>query len=692
MDKTNRLVAMIAVLMMVAVGSTVYIVMDSENSDAASYSYTLSNIPGYVELRPGDTLTITYLSANIYEPSDFVNIRNTVPWLSYSRTGATPTYTHRLSGQAEFGTWIYHTSKTVTLDVFVNVNFVLDGFTSTQKSYGTVQLPSPEIRPNYTLKWYTAQSGGSFIGDAGQTVNMTSAQTLYGRWEQTTAFFTPSTDDVYVHYLDSMSYTVNVSPPNGTIAANWVNPAVQQAFSINNTTKTISISSVTLISGTYELSITATSSGMNSSVMSLFIHVYPHEIRNLEPYGLSAWSYTVTTNNTADTMSLISASMTTGSTTTVIPNSSISIDNINRVIGYTFASVGTYEFALKITGPTGNNNTLVLRIFVTDTIISGTPSIDNITVIKNGNGNFDFVLVNPQNYASILWDFGAGTSVMNQNITQNYTYNNPGIYYLNVTLTNSLGVTATITKIIDAMQPGTPTVAYRNSMYVAVVEVAATNSSQVTVTCPAWMSWEFITAGSVNYVKVSGMFTDLASVGNTYNLSIRSNGNTDESWALTLYPASTDALNPDFEFEWINGFSIRLKYTGTTDGATKVYVQWITGGGYAPYLVTSDGWMYHTYTQSGTFTITISALRLGIEKSVQKLITINSGSPGGGDGGGEIGGGGPPDIEPNIMPIIMAAFVAVLVILGISAYFGQQIIAGISVIALLAIIAVGLIL
>ena len=616
--------ALVAAVMLCGI---VVIVADSDSVEGAHYSYNLSNMPRTLNLAPGDTFMITQDDMSFSTESYFMSMSNAFGYENLSFQSDL----RKITVTVKYGT--YSTSfagnfsrYNFTVDVFTGITFKVPagtGYIDTyQKSYGSIPLPNPETRENFALRWYSAETGGTLIGNAGQTISTSASTptTMWGRWIQTNAFFPSGSADVYVHHLDSLSYTVTANPPNSTLSAQWANPNITQPFTLNG--NVVSIPRVDLISGTYELKILASSPGLESTMMTLSVHVYPHEIRNLDSYGLSYWSYTVSTNNPADTMSLIRATRTVDGNTMTLGNATVSIDNTNRIIGYNFTEVGVYEFALKITSPTANNITLVLRILVSDEIISGTPSVSNVTIINNGNGNFDFVLQNPLNYVSILWDFGDGGMEMNQNVSRNYTYSSPGVYSFSVILTNSFGVTATLTRTVDDMRPDTPAKAYRNEEYVAIVEVAATNSSSVTVEGPNWISWEFIPAGSKNYVRISGTFTDPNLVGDDITITVKSSGTTDKQWTVLLSPASTDSLSPDFILEFVSQYTARLKYTGSTDGATNVFVQWKTGGGYVKYTPSSDGWMYHNFTESGTFTVTISAVRMGIETTTSKVITI----------------------------------------------------------------------
>jgi len=616
--------ALVAAVMLCGIA---VIVVDSENAEAAHYSYNLSNMPRTLNISPGDTFMITQDDMSFSTESYFMSMSNAFGYENLSFQSDL----RKITVSVKYGT--YSTSfggnfskYNFTVDVFTGITFKVpagSGYIDTyQKSYGSIQLPNPETRENFALRWYSTETGGTLIGNAGQTISTSASTptTIWGRWIQTTAFFPSGSADVYVHYLDSLTYTITSNPPNSTLSAQWANPNITQPFTLNG--NVVSIPRVDLISGTYELKILASSPGLESTMMTLFVHVYPHEIRNLDSYGLSYWSYTVSTNNPSDTMSLIRATRTVDGNTTTLSNATVSIDNTNRIIGYSFTEVGVYEFALKITSPTANNITLVLRILVTDEIISGTPSVSGVTIINNGNGNFDFVLQNPLNYVSILWDFGDGGTEMNQNVSRNYTYSSPGVYQFSVTLTNSFGVTATLTRTVDDMRPDTPSNAYRNEQYVATVEVAATSSSSVTVEGPDWLSWEFIPAGGKNYVRISGTFTDPNLVGDEITITVRSSGTIDKQWTVLLSPASTDSLSPDFILEFVSQYTARLKYTGSTDGATNIFVQWRTGGGYVKYTPSSDGWMYNNFTEAGTFTVTVSAVRMGIETTTSKVITI----------------------------------------------------------------------
>jgi len=616
--------ALVAAIMLCGI---VIAVADSDNAEAASYSYNLSNMPRNLSLNPGDILTVNQDDLSFSTEAYFMSMSNTFGYENLSFSNGIRTITTTV----KYGTYSVSfpgnfSKYNFTADVFTGITFKVpagSGYIDTyQKSYGSIQLPNPETRPNFALRWYSAETGGTLIGNAGQTISTSASTptTIWGRWIQTNTFFPASTADIYVHHLDSLSYTITANPSNSTLSAQWVDPNITQPFTLSG--NVVSIPRVDLISGTYELKITASSSGMSSSTMSLFIHVYPHEIRNLDSYGLSYWSYTVSTNNPADTMSLIRATRTADGNTTVLSNATVSIDHVNRMIGYTFTSTGVYEFALKISSPTSNNNTLVLRILVSDDIISGTPSVSDVIIINNGNGNFDFVLQNPLNYLTILWDFGDGTTEANQNVSRNYAYSSPGVYTFNAILTNSFGVTASLTRTVDDMRPDTPANAYRNEQYVATVEVAATNSSSVTVESPNWLSWEFIPVGGKNYVRISGTFIDPNIVGTEVTITVESSGTADKQWTVLLNPSSTDSLSPDFILEFVSGYTARLQYTGTTDGATNIFVQWRTGGGYVKYVPSTDGWMYYDFTEAGTFTVTVSAVRLGIETTTSKVMII----------------------------------------------------------------------
>jgi len=679
MNKGHKLLAFSVASMMLMAGIFAAMSFGTENEDQEnetlgspnSVTYYIASQTGVVELRPGDTLLVR---GNPIHPTTVTQTLNA------SGASGQGVYTHagyHVLNNVRVGTHNvtfapHNSAYNFTIDVFVGVTFKIPtdegGFIDNfQKSYNTIQLPSLPPRNNYVLQWFTSEGGGSLIGAAGDMIQTSSSfpQTLWGRWVPTAAYFVQDTNRVFVHYLESMEYKVNPKPEHSVLTAHWANPMIQQEFNFSN--NVISIDKIVLPSGTHEMIITASSPGISSTSMSLFINVYPHEIRNLDTFGLSYWSYTVTTTNPYDEMDLIMATRTdAGGNTHDVPHSEVIIDDINRIISHVFSEVGLYEFALRLTAPPVDNqppvtNTLVLRIWVTDEIVSGTPSVDGVTIIQNANGHFDFVLINPSNFLFIIWDFGNGNTETTRLTTQSHRYLDPDIFTLRVTLSNSFNDTVTIERIVTFIDVQTPAVAHREVRYVAVVEVDASHKNEITVDAPDWLYWDFLQGDGTNFVRIFGTFEDPRYVGREYTITVSTLGYTDAKWDIVLRASPTDALRPDFALEWVDGRTIRILYTGSSDGGTDIFVQWRAGAGFS--VLFEETWTYHTYSESGTFTISVSAIRDQHHVTASKAITIN------------ISGGGPvhgPDEGFSGKTMIAVTLVIMLFLFCIaSAYAGR---------------------
>ena len=566
-------------------------------------------------------------------------------------------YSFKATIRTNFGTYVHNFN--VTIQPY-NVKYVLQGETNHQ-TYGSTILYSPEVRDNYQLRWYTASTGGSQIGNAGQTVTITDNTTLYGRWEQTKVIFNPNVlaADVYVHYRDFVEYNVGTMPTGCTITAKWNSTAVTLPIIVSGST--VRVNSINLESGVYAMTITAGKTGMNPSSMTLYVHVYPHEVKDLEPYGLSTWSYIVPTYNALDTMELVSATKTVAGITSSVSGSAITISTNNRTIGYTFSEEGIYEFTLRLKSPAGDRCTTILRINATETIISATPMCDGISAIKNADRIVDFTLQNPQNFVSVIWSYGDGATEQNVNTTRAHAYNSPNIYTAKATLTNSLGATVTVTAIVDLMEESKPTSAYRNGQYTAVVKF---NGLLTPESIPSWLTFSIVNSGSVNYAVITGSFSDVLLVGSKADISLNPSIGQPIKWTIDLKAAVTDALIADFEYE-IVGNVVKVWYTGTIDGATTVYVQWADGTGQALFLPTSDGKMAHTYS-NGIYILRMFAIRDGISNEAAVEIRIIGASSGAGQGNGNNDDGDDGDDEsPEKDYSLLIVVVLAITILGV---------------------------
>lgn len=83
---------------------------------------------------------------------------------------------------------------------------------------GAVILPTPDSRTGYTFNgWYTASSGGTFVGNAGSSYSPTSSITLYAQWTQITYTITWNANGGSVSPTSNTgTYGQNVTAPTPT--------------------------------------------------------------------------------------------------------------------------------------------------------------------------------------------------------------------------------------------------------------------------------------------------------------------------------------------------------------------------------------------------------------------------------------------------------------------------------------------
>jgi len=571
------------------------------------------------------------------------DLANKVSWVG--GTTSKVTYNHPqwgmmtawfVNGTATPGTYTYTNSQlniNLTIVVTTYITYKVQGESDAEQTYSssTVQLRNHNSATDHQFRWFKDSGYTQLVGNAGQNASISSSTTLYGKNIQTKVTLEKASDNVYVHYRDTETYKVKTTPSDVKITPQWSSD-ISQPFSWNGSD--ITFTDVNLPSGIYAMSVTVEKTGMNPSTMILYINVYPNDIMNLTFSTLGAWSYTIPTYNALDGAKILSATRTLDDQTYSVPVSGITVTSDTRKISYTFTEEGVYEFVVQLLSPQAGNMgsvhcTAIIRVDVQDKIESGTPLCDGISVSKNGR-LYDFTLLNPQNYVSIIWDFGDYSSEMSSSITRPHNYAFPGIYKVTATLVNSDGETTQVSVLIDAMEVGMPDSLLRYQVYYGSVIVVAASVSDITVNCPDWMSWEFIQSSSTSYVAVRGSFTDAELVGDTVTIEIYSQGTLVKSQKVELLKGYSDAHYSDFEYE-LDGNSIRIKFTGTRDKSTVISVEWYAGAGQTLYRERADGWMYHTYKQSGPITLTVSALSGGVNNSSERNFTISA-TPGNGDG------------------------------------------------------------
>ena len=141
-----------------------------------------------------------------------------------------------------------------------------------------ITLPSASKQYHSFSGWYTAASGGTRVGGAGDQYTVTANTTLYAQYNVIPVSFTTTQDTAYIVQGSSFSYTAGTSPADASLSvsgASWL------SVSGKNVAGTASPS---VNPGTYHVTLTA-SYGTQSAVQSFDIVVVEKLIFESVPTG-----------------------------------------------------------------------------------------------------------------------------------------------------------------------------------------------------------------------------------------------------------------------------------------------------------------------------------------------------------------------------------------------------------------------
>ena len=208
-------------------------------------------------------------------------------WVLSGTPTAAGTYTITLSGDVGSpwstpGTWSDTYTFVVTATT-ATVTFNGNGGTAAKTNQTTdigsqITLPSASKQYYSFSGWYTAQSGGTRVGGAGDSYTVSGDVILYAQYNVIPVSFTTIQDTEYIVQGSSFSYTAGTSPADASLSvsgASWL------SVSGKNVAGTASPS---VNPGTYHVTLTA-SYGTQSAVQSFDIVVVEKLIFESVPTG-----------------------------------------------------------------------------------------------------------------------------------------------------------------------------------------------------------------------------------------------------------------------------------------------------------------------------------------------------------------------------------------------------------------------
>jgi uncharacterized repeat protein (TIGR02543 family) len=363
------------------------------------------------------------------------------------------------------------TTGTTTTDCLITYNAAGGSVTPSivYAAYGAIiTLPTP-TQSGYTFNgWYTAYSGGTRVGGAGDSYTVSGNITLYAQW----TLIVPSAPTVTNNTSTTSQWSVNV-----TFGSNTSSVVVRYGTSAGSYGTTAG---------------TTNTSGSNVSPIGPFLSNTTYYWQATPYYGTNGTgtagtattgsvrtlaSYTVTYNANSGTVSPTSAPVTEGNSVT-LPTPTRS--------GYTFNGWYTASTGGTSIGAAGDSYTPTasITIYAQWTIIPVTPTITTPTYtgITQTAGTINWTSTNQASYAldGSFTDTGTtGTSVSKTGLTASTTYSG------NVTVTSSTGHTASkaysFTTSSPPATPGAPTITdSTTSSFTAQVTITfGTNTTKV---------------------------------------------------------------------------------------------------------------------------------------------------------------------------------------------------------------------
>ncbi len=151
-----------------------------------------------------------------------------------------------------YDTWRIHPVQTAPNTVTFNANGGSCSVQSSDVAKGSsLTLPSASKQYCTFSGWYTAQSGGTRVGGAGESYTPSGNITLYAQYNAVPVFFTTVQGNEYCIQGSSFSYTAGTSPSDATISVSGVSWLSVSGKTVSGTP------GVSVAPGTYHATLTA---------------------------------------------------------------------------------------------------------------------------------------------------------------------------------------------------------------------------------------------------------------------------------------------------------------------------------------------------------------------------------------------------------------------------------------------------
>ena len=271
---------------------------------------------------------------------------------------------------------------------------------------------------------------------------------------------------------------------------------------------------------------------------------------------------------------------------------------------HTYSTQGAYTVTLTATNSAGSNTTSLTNYITVSQVTTAPTAIFKATVTSGyGPLTVQFVDASTNSPSSWVWSFGDGGTSTLQNPT--HTYTTPGTYSVTLTATNSAGSNTVSQTGYITVNAAVPFASFASNVTSGInpLSVQFTDTSNNTPTAWYWTFGDGYTSTLQNPVHTfsSGSYAVSLGVTNTAG----SNTST-----MPAYINVSNAASPpvsSFIADIRSGSApLTVQFTDTSGNSPNGW-QWSFGDG----SQSTDQNPTHTYVQSGTYSVSLTAVNSG---------------------------------------------------------------------------------
>jgi PKD repeat protein len=235
---------------------------------------------------------------------------------------------------------------------------------------------------------------------------------------------------------------------------------------------------------------------------------------------------------------------------------------------------------------------------------------------------------------SWAWDFDNDGTIDSTDQNPAYTYNTPGTYSVNLTVTNEGGSNNTVkTNFIVANMPPVPVAIFEVNETLGAVPMAV-SFTDLSTNATSW-AWDFDNDGSVDSTDQNPTYTYNTAGTYTVNLTVTNLAGVNTS-VMTDMIEAVDLPVADFEANVTSSESapLTVQFNDTSTGGEAIAWQWDFDNDGS--VDSTDQNPIYTYNTTGTYTVNLTvtnAVDTDVETKVDYIRIVKPRSSSGGGGG-----------------------------------------------------------